>query len=53
MFTTSMKQQSAYLYGDAPTMVITLRAILLCKLQCSTANAISKPPTNIIFVSFI
>lgn len=37
--------------GLHPTNIIVHRATLRCKLQCSTAMAMTSPPTNIMFVS--
>lgn len=41
-----------YSAGRTPTMSRTLRAMRLCRFQCSTATATISPPTNSMLVSF-
>lgn len=43
----------SYLLWLHPIIEITFKAVLLCKLQCSTASAITNPPINISIVSFM
>lgn len=42
-----------YFFWLHPMIEITLSAIRWCKLQCWTANAMTRPPMNISIVSFI
>lgn len=46
-------ERETYHLGVVPQIIITLKAILLCRLQCSTAMAMTKPPKNIILASYL